>query len=90
MKIKVKIAGNKNEQPVYITSEFIRLDALLKFAAILQSGGEAKYFIQSGDVSVNGEVCTQRGKKIRPGDTIFFQKNVLKVFSAVMDNVNDH
>jgi ribosome-associated protein len=89
MKIKVKIAGDKPEQPVYINTEFIRLDALLKFAAILQSGGEAKYFIQEGEVTVNGDVCTQRGKKIRPGDTVCFQKTVLKVFSAVKENNND-
>ena len=89
MKIRVKVAGDKPAQPVYITSEFIRLDALLKFAAILQSGGEAKFFIQNGEVTVNSEVCTQRGKKLRPGDTVSFQKSVLKVFSAVKDNSND-
>lgn len=89
MKLKVKIAGDKPEKPVYINSEFIRLDALLKFAAVLQSGGEAKFFIQEGEVTVNGEVCTQRGKKIRPGDTVCFQKTALKVFSADKDNSND-
>ena len=89
MKVKVKIIGDKPEQPVYITSEFIRLDALLKFAAVTQSGGEAKFFIQEGEVTVNGEVCTQRGKKIRPGETVGFQKTVLKIFSADKDNNND-
>jgi ribosome-associated protein len=89
MRVKVKIAGEKPEIPIFINTEFIRLDALLKFAAITQSGGEAKFFIQEGDVTVNGEVCTQRGKKIRPGDTVRFQKTVLKVFSMDKDNSND-
>lgn len=89
MKIKVRRAGDKPETPIYINSEFIRLDALLKFAAITQSGGEAKFFIQEGEVTVNGDVCTQRGKKIRPGDTVSFQKTALKIFSADKDNNND-
>lgn len=53
-----------------ITTEFIRLDALLKFTAAVESGGEAKLLIQDGQIKVNGEVCTQRGKKIREGDTV--------------------
>ncbi len=52
-----------------ITTEYIRLDALLTLADAGSSGGEAKLMIQAGDVSVNGEVCTQRGRKLRPGDT---------------------
>lgn len=55
---------------IKITTEFIKLDALLKFASLVGSGGEAKAFIQDGQVLVNGEVCTMRGKKIRPGDTV--------------------
>ncbi len=55
---------------IKITTEFIKLDALLKFASLVGSGGEAKALIQDGQVLVNGEVCTMRGKKIRPGDTI--------------------
>ncbi len=53
---------------VKITTEFIKLDALLKFAGAVETGGEAKQMIQDGQVSVNGEVCTMRGKKMRPGD----------------------
>ena len=53
-----------------IKTEFIRLDALLKFADLVSSGGEAKLLIQDGAVSVNNEVCTMRGKKCRPGDVI--------------------
>ncbi len=56
---------------VKITTEFIKLDQLLKFAAVVETGGVAKEVIQNGEVSVNGEVCTQRGKKIRVGDVVF-------------------
>lgn len=55
---------------IKITTEFIKLDALLKFASMVGSGGEAKMLIQDGQVLVNDEVCTMRGKKIRPGDTV--------------------
>ena len=61
------------------TTEYIKLDALLKFAALVGTGGEAKYVITEGMVKVNGEVCTQRGKKIRAGDTVEFADNVLTV-----------
>ena len=57
---------------IEITTEFIKLDALLKFAALVGTGGEAKQVIADGMVSVNGEVCTMRGKKRRPGDTVNF------------------
>ncbi len=53
-----------------IQTEFIRLDALLKLAGVADTGGQAKWMIQDGTVSVGGEICTQRGKKIRPGDTV--------------------
>jgi ribosome-associated protein len=58
------------EKKVKINTEFIKLDALLKFASMVGSGGEAKNLIQNGEVTVNGEVCTMRGKKIRPGDKV--------------------
>ncbi|MBQ3885384.1 MAG: RNA-binding S4 domain-containing protein [Ruminococcus sp.] len=58
------------ENKIKITTEFIKLDALLKFASLVGSGGEAKALIQDGMVKVNGEVCTMRGKKIRPGDKV--------------------
>ena len=57
-------------EKVKITTEFIKPDALLKFASLVGSGGEAKALIQDGQVLVNGEVCTMRGKKIRSGDTV--------------------
>ena len=56
------------EEKIQITTEFIKLDALLKFANVVMTGGEAKQIIQDGEVVVNGEVCTMRGKKMRPGD----------------------
>ena len=55
---------------IEITTEFIKLDSLLKFAGIAAVGGEAKFMVTSGAVLVNGEVCTMRGKKIRPGDMV--------------------
>ena len=55
---------------VKITTEFIKLDALLKFSGVMETGGEAKEAIQGGEVRVNGEVCTMRGKKLRPGDVV--------------------
>lgn len=57
---------------IIIQTEFIKLQDLLKFANLVESGGEAKERIQAGEVSVNGEVCTMRGKKIRPGDDVCF------------------
>lgn len=58
------------KEHVQIATEFIKLDSLLKFAGVVGTGGEAKDAVQSGDVIVNGEVCTMRGKKIRPGDVV--------------------
>ncbi len=60
------------EETIRIESDFIKLDSLLKFAALVGSGGEAKMAIADGLVSVNGEVCTMRGKKLWPGDRVSF------------------
>ena len=57
-------------EQIAITTEFIKLDAFLKFANAVSSGGEAKVLIADGLVSVNSEVCTMRGKKLRPGDRV--------------------
>ena len=65
-----------------ITTEFIKLQDLLKLANAVGTGGEAKIVIQNGDVLVNGEVCTMRGKKIRPGDTVAFDGKELSVSYA--------
>ena len=56
------------EEKVPITTEYIKLQDLLKFAGVMDTGGMAKKVIQAGEVKVNGEVCTIRGKKLRPGD----------------------
>ena len=69
MKIKVKKAETVSED-VSISTDFIRLDSFLKFRGIAMTGGEAKALVQDGKVKVNGEVCTARGKKLRPGDTV--------------------
>ena len=61
------------QKTVSITTEFIKLEAQLKLAHMVGTGGEAKMLIQDGQASVNGEVCTMRGKKLRPGDTVQFQ-----------------
>ncbi len=70
------------EEKIAIRTEFIKLDALLKFAGVCETGGHAKEAVQSGDVKVNGEVCTMRGKKIRPGDTVELDGAVLVITAA--------
>ena len=69
-------------EKIQIDTEFIKLDSLLKFAALVGTGGEAKYVISEGLVEVNGETCTQRGKKIRPGDKVKFERYELEVTDA--------
>ena len=64
---------------ISITTEFIKLQDLLKFASIVSTGGEAKLRILDGEVFVNGEVCTMRGKKIRPGDVVSIGSQELTV-----------
>lgn len=66
-------------ETVIISTEFIRLDSLLKFEGLIETGGMAKYVIQEGLVKVNGEVCTQRGKKLRDGDTVCFEGSTVQV-----------
>lgn len=77
MKIKLKKA--KEPEKIEIREDFIKLDSLLKFAVLVGSGGEAKAVITDGYVTVNGEVCTQRGKKIHPGDVVEFEGNKITV-----------
>ena len=57
-------------EQIAITTEYIKLDALLKYAAVVGTGGEAKQLIAEGLVGVNGETCTMRGKKLYPGDRV--------------------
>lgn len=67
----MKVVVKKKEAPLSVTidTEYIKLQDAMKLANAVGSGGEAKILIQDGQVSVNGEVCTMRGKKLRPGDT---------------------
>ena len=59
-------------EPISIRPPFIKLDQLLKFAGLIGTGGEAKELVAEGLVKVNGEVVTQRGKKVYPGDILSF------------------
>ncbi len=78
MKVKVtkRPAG---AEPIAIHTEFIKLQDFLKFANAVESGGMAKIVIQEEAVTVNGEVCTMRGKKLYPGDTVGFNGGVWQV-----------
>lgn len=73
MKVIVKKKTPANEISVVISTEFIKLQDAMKYANIVYSGGEAKQLIQEEQVLVNGEICTMRGKKLRPGDRFTFQ-----------------
>ena len=64
---------------IQIHTEYIKLQDLLKFAGAVETGGDAKLIIQEGRVQVNGEVCTMRGKKLRPGDVVSFAGRELTV-----------
>ena len=64
---------------IEITTEYIKLQDLLKIAGLTYTGGEAKVMVQEGLVTVNGEVCTMRGRKIRPGDAVEFEGKTLEV-----------
>ena len=75
MRVKVTKKSNQEAMPVSISTEFIKLEAALKFANAVESGGMAKSCIQDGEVTVNGEVCTMRGKKLYPGDVVAFMGN---------------
>ena len=70
--MKVTVKRKDSAIPVIIGTEFIKLQDAMKYANIVYSGGEAKALIQEGEVLVNGEVCTMRGKKLHPGDRFEF------------------
>ncbi|MCI9196255.1 MAG: RNA-binding S4 domain-containing protein [Angelakisella sp.] len=69
----------KKIEVVVITTPFIKLDSFLKFAGAAETGGQAKELVQGEDVLVNGEICTMRGKKLRPGDTVDVRGRVFSV-----------
>ncbi len=67
---------------IEIHTEYIQLAAAMKLAGFVGAGGEAKHFIVDGDVKVNGEVETRRGRKLRPGDTFEFSGEQVMVHSV--------
>ena len=71
--MKVIVKKKDSVIPVVIGTEFIKLESAMKLANILPSGGTAKLEIQDGQVTVNGEICTMRGKKLYPGDKFEYQ-----------------
>lgn len=77
MKVTVKKKDESKLLP--IETEFIKLDAALKYATLVATGGEAKGVIAEGMVTVNGEPCTMRGKKLRPGDSFCFNGESYKI-----------
>ena len=72
-RLNAKIAARQREK-IEISTHFIKLDSLLKFAGAAETGAVAKQLVQEGRVKVNGEVCTARGKKIKSGDIVSFLK----------------
>lgn len=66
-------------ETISITTEYIKLQDLLKLASLVSTGGEAKIRIVDGEVTVNNEICLQRGKKIRPGDVVSFSGRQMTV-----------
>ena len=79
MKVVVKKKNPNRPIPVVIGTEFIKLEAALKYANAVESGGMAKTDIQEGQVLVNGEVCTMRGKKMRSGDKATYNNKTVEV-----------
>ena len=80
--MKVVVKKKTNVQELAITTEYIKLQDAMKFANIVMSGGEAKQLIQEEQVTVNGEVCTMRGKKLREGDTFSFEGMTFQIRNA--------
>lgn len=80
--MKVTVKKKAAETPVTIHTEYIKLEAAMKFAALTETGGEAKELIQQEQVTVNGEVCTMRGKKLHPGDKFCFEGQTFVIHAA--------
>ena len=66
-------------EEIKIVTPFIKLDQLVKFAGLAETGAKAKILIELGEFNVNGELCTKRGNKIKPGDVIDFKNKKYKV-----------
>lgn len=76
--IKARIAEKEKVQ-LKIDTDFIRLDAALKLANIVVTGGQAKMIIGDGQIKIDGEVCTMRGKKLRSGDNFEFDRKIYEI-----------
>lgn len=70
---------NAMNETITIRTEYIKLQDALQLAGLVRSGGEAKTVVQAGEVSVNGRVCTERGRKLRPGDEVSFAGKTLQL-----------
>ncbi len=81
MKVTVKKKIPDNAIAVAIETEFIKLESAMKFANAAETGGMAKAAIQDGQVKVNGETCTMRGKKLYPGDMFSFMGSIYRICS---------
>ncbi len=81
--MKVVVRKKENTIPVVIHTEYIKLQDAMKLANIVYSGGEAKILIQEEQVTVNGEICTMRGKKLYPGDKFQFQDQAYVISDQV-------
>jgi ribosome-associated protein len=77
--MRIKKTTQAVETEIPISTEFIKLEAFLKFSGAVETGGEAKNRIQNGDVLVDGEVCTMRGKKLVPGMHVSLDGSVYQV-----------
>ena len=85
MKVKVKKVKGPKIEVIDIREDFIKLDSLLKFSMVAETGGEAKLMIQDGEITVNGEVCNQRGKKIKSGDIVKYPGGAMTVRQSAED-----
>ena len=78
------MTNKKQVEEIGIRTEFIKLDSFLKYAGVTETGGQAKAALMQGLALVNGEVCTMRGKKIRPGDVAAIDELELHVVAEEM------
>ncbi len=84
IKLKAHIKGaEKAAEKIAVSTEVIKLDAFLKFANIAESGGTAKRLVKEGLVSVNGEPCFQRGRKLRPGDKVAAEGRIFEITADI-------
>lgn len=79
MSLFLQLKANITMQQVKIETEIIKLDSFLKWCGAVSLGSEAKFYIKEGVVLVNGEVCTQRGKKLKVGDEVEFSEEIYKI-----------